>query len=215
MTTEAVPSSPSQARPSSVAEFVRAALESIRSDAEFVSVTVPSPVAPLETLLDARPAEEAILWEPAEGPAFAAVGAVETLVGYGVPRSEQIRRAADSLWSKIQNVTTGDDGIPGPRCFGGLSFQPGWATKEPWLDFGDARFILPRLRYARAGERAWLSVVARREEATSEAGRRAVSAEVDGVLSALLSAVLAGPRRASRSSPQVIDSERNVGSRLP
>jgi isochorismate synthase len=205
MTTQAVPSSPFSSRPSSVVDLVRGALESMREDAAFVVVSVPAPLAPLETLLDTSPTEEAILWEPAEGPSFAALGAVETLVGSGTPRSEQIRRAADALWSKLQTVNGGDDAVPAARFFGGFSFQAGGAAAEPWLDFGDARFVLPRLCYARVGERAWLSLAARKEEATSDVRRRSLIALVEGALAALRTASLVGERRPHRASPRVTD----------
>src|SRR5205085_2855899 len=139
MTTQAVPSSPSSVRPPSITDFVRATLESMREDADFLVVSVPAPVAPLETLLDTHGTEESVLWEPAEGAAFAAVGAVEMLVGSGTPRSDQIRVAAQALFSKLEVVNGGDggecgeDAAPAPRCFGGFSFQAGAATQEPWL----------------------------------------------------------------------------------
>jgi isochorismate synthase len=204
MTTQAVPGFP-VSKPSSVADFVRDALESIRDDAAVVVVSVPAPLAPLETLLDANPSEDAILWAPAEGPCFAAVGVVETLVGSGVPRSEQIRRAADELWAKLQTVHGGDDPVPAPRCFGGLSFQPGGAVSEPWLDFGDARFVLPRLRYAIVGDRAWLSLAARKEEAVSDVRRRHLIALVEGALVALRGASLVPGRLSNNASPTVTD----------
>ena len=67
MTTQAVPSSSSSARPPSLTDFLRGALEAMRDDEEWIVVSVPAPLAPLETLLDTAASEESVLWEPAEG----------------------------------------------------------------------------------------------------------------------------------------------------
>jgi menaquinone-specific isochorismate synthase len=176
----------------------------MRHDAGIIAVSVPAPLSPLEVLFDTAPGDDAILWEPAEGAAFAAVGAVATLVGSGTSRIEQIRTAAESLFSRLRTVGAGAGAAPAPRCFGGLSFQPGWAAAEPWADFGDARFVLPRLSYSRAGDRAFLTLAARGDEAASEGHRRTLVGMVESALSTLRAAA-SGGRHPSRSAPRVVE----------
>jgi isochorismate synthase len=188
----------------SLGDFVRAALETFRDGTDVLVVSVPAPLAPLEALLEANPLEDALLFEPQEGPAFAAVGALVSLTGRGDGRVEQIRRSAEDLFSKLDHVSAADDGVPAPRCFGGLSFQPGGASAPPWTDFGDARFILPRIRYARTAERAWLSLAATREEASTDARRRHLVGSVEGAL-AVLRAAAHGERNPNRPPPRVLE----------
>jgi isochorismate synthase len=75
----------------------------------------------------------------------------------------------------------------------------------PWTTFGDARFVFPRLCYARQGERAWLTVAAQPDEIATEAGRRAVVAQASTLLAAL-HAASRGSQPAVRPSPRhVVD----------
>lgn len=172
----------------SPAEFLRTALETVTEPGAIAIVTVPAPLAPLETLMEFAPDEDALLWQPAEGPSFSAFGAVAALPGAGPERTEHVRRRAEALWPRLTSFVQGDAAPPAPRCFGGFAFRPGWAAAEPWTAFGDARFFLPRFRYARLGELAWLSVAVRGDEAMTEAARDGLVTAVEALLAALLAA---------------------------
>ncbi|HEX4338144.1 MAG TPA: isochorismate synthase [Polyangiaceae bacterium] len=205
MTTSAV-SVTLQEPPLDPVEFIRAALEANKArSAGTVVVTVPAPSVALETVLDAAAEESAVLWSPPEGPGFVALGSVETFVGTGVLRTEQIRSRAEAFFARLEHVRSTED-APSLRCFGGLSFQPGAASAEPWTEFGDARFVFPRFRYCRQGDRGFLSVAARADETASEPSRRALVAAASGLLDAL--------HRASRVVPTAVRPEaRRVVSR--
>jgi isochorismate synthase len=199
MTTSAV-SAPFHEPPQEPLDFVRAALESARVRGAVSVVSLPAPFAPLETILDAAPDEGGVLWSPPEGPSFAAIGAAATLAAAGAGRGEQIRGLAEALFSRVEHSTFGDHAPPSVRCFGGLSFQPGSATHEPWSAFGDARFVLPRFCYARRGDRAWLSIAAPPEESATEAMRRTLVATASTILRALETASRA-PATSQSSRP--------------
>jgi menaquinone-specific isochorismate synthase len=202
MTTQAL-SAATMAKLPGPGPFVHAALEAIRDRHALAWVTVPAPLAPLEALLEAGPGEDALLWQPSEGPSFSAIGAVETLTGAGATRTAQIRNGAESIWPRLSTATLGD-APPAPRFFGGFSFQPGWAAAEPWARFGDARFVLPRFRYARDGDRAWLSVAARADEAASETRRRSLVGTLEGLLAALRTASTRTPSLATPARARVV-----------
>jgi isochorismate synthase len=56
---------------------------------------------------------------------------------------------------------------PSPmRALGGFAFLPGHAGHTPWLEFGDARFLIPRFRYRVADGAACLTLWLRRDERT-------------------------------------------------
>ena len=88
-------SAPPSAKLPHVAEVLRAAFQTIVDPRAIAVVTVPAPLAPLEALLEAAPAEDALVWHPAEGPSFAAVGAIATLRGEGPDRVAEISRCGE------------------------------------------------------------------------------------------------------------------------
>jgi menaquinone-specific isochorismate synthase len=189
-------------KPSHVGEFVRAALGQLADADSIAVVSVPAPVVPVETLLEAAPHEDAILWDPPHGPAFAALGAVETLRGEGASRIAQIRDRAQALSSNIRVLGGMGDGAPEPRFFGGFAFQPGAARAEPWSHFGEACFVLPRVRYARHGDRAWLTVAARGAELRSD-GLHGLVSTTEALWSSLRGAATRPPMSRRSAAPRV------------
>jgi len=177
--------------------FLGAALESRRAPDAIVAASFPAPFAPLDAVLTACPNDDAFLWDPREGMAFAAAGVGASLEATGLRRMQHVKDRATELWSRVE-VSAIDAEAPRPRCFGGFSFQAGQLRVEPWFDFGDARFVLPRWSYARQKDRAFLSVVAGPGDLGTEAGRRALLADTERLLSALESAARSPVRRRAK-----------------
>ncbi|RMH38955.1 MAG: isochorismate synthase [Deltaproteobacteria bacterium] len=146
--------------PSDAAAFIARALD--RAAGALVHVTVPAPVAPPEALLAIAPAEPAVLWAPPDGPAFAGVGIAAEL------DATASRADAAALWRRVATIAL-SDAPPRPRMFGGMAFAPGAARRGAWAPFGDGRFVLPRWRYAVAGDRAWLTLAGVRPGADAPA----------------------------------------------
>lgn len=134
-----------------------------RMPAIFV-VTVPAPVVPAETMLAASNEPTALLWAPSTGPTLSGAGQTEVVVGAGPTRFEQVRRAVESIFSRVELSAT-PAGAPDPWCFGGFSFVAGGAQTPPWHGFGDARFVLPRFTYYRDGGDAFFTVALRGDDA--------------------------------------------------
>jgi menaquinone-specific isochorismate synthase len=176
----------------------RPALESLLSavarsaaPAALCVVDVEAPVVTVERLWAELPERgPTLLWAPPEGPRFVGFGEARSIAACGAKRYWEIERAGRELFATIAHA--GD--APPPRLFGGFAFHPGSARGAPWTDFGDARFSLPRVRYATDGARAWLSVAANRDEIE----RGTLDAAVADVRAALTRA--AAPRDVERAS---------------
>lgn len=123
-------------------------------------ITVPAPCAPVDTLplaFGETPAYS-VLWDPPTGPSFAGVGCAVDITATGQGRITQIAERAEAVWARLEHTCMpGSDPVT-PRFFGGFAFTEGAAAREPWMNYGDARFILPRWLYTRDGDRARLSL---------------------------------------------------------
>jgi menaquinone-specific isochorismate synthase len=170
--------------PSRAGAFVRAELERRKGVEEMVALGVPAPVGPLEAVLAARPNDDAFLWDPREGSGFAAIGVAESIEATGTRRMQHVKDRALALLPRVLVAALGI-AEPKPRYFGGFSFQAGQLRVEPWHDFGDARFVLPRFTYARDGAQASLTVVARPDDLASESRRSALASTTEELLHAL------------------------------
>ena len=129
----------------------------------FVTVPVPAPAPPAWCLPDLR-----VWWAPRDGGEIAGLGVAAAIAPRGEGRLDELL-ARDTLHEPpdAQPFT--------PRLHGGIAFAPGAADEAPWQDFGDAWFVLPRAWYRRAGERAWLTLLAPgpRSHALEQAARAA------------------------------------------
>jgi isochorismate synthase len=199
-------------RSTRVAAFLDAALEGVRDPSSLLVASVPAPEAPLEALLELNPAEDAIVWAARGGPDFAALGAAVSLTASGPERIEELERAGSDLFARLTVVALGDP-APRPRCFGGFSFEPGAARFEPWTAFGDARFVLPRFTYAREGNRAFLSIAVRGEEALAESRRRALVAGAEAILATLGTAAHRKTEPRGVSGPRAVAGREEVSER--
>jgi isochorismate synthase len=175
------------APPDLVAEFVQGALAARRAEGTLIVVTVPAPTAPLEALFEYAPGEDAVLWDPPDGAGFAGIGAAVVVEGAGASRFEDVTARAATLWPLLELHTLGDEAPP-PRLFGGFAFNAGAAAAAPWEPFGDARFVLPRIRYARTAESAFVSLCVRAEQASTAEAQKRLVADVESVLQALRAA---------------------------
>jgi isochorismate synthase len=131
--------------------FLRQSLQRVLGDLTsapgLVVITVPAPIAPLETLACAG--EHAVLWDPPSGMHFAGIGRAVEITASGADRFAALVRAAEPLWPRLRCIDYPGVAPARPRLFGGFAFAPGVAQTPLWGDFGDARFVLPTWLYAR------------------------------------------------------------------
>jgi isochorismate synthase len=152
------------------AGFLARALDELAaSAAPLRAITLPAPVAPLETIGGApllrwcSPAPEA------DGRAWSLAGSGEVarLEAAGEARFEEIRRGADDLFASIVEVrhpSLAGVALPSLRLHGGLAFRPEPSRPHPWTAFRDASFALPRVLYGASGDLAFVRFCFRADE---------------------------------------------------
>jgi menaquinone-specific isochorismate synthase len=126
-----------------------------------------SPPPARATLREAS--EPRLLWDaPGESTVIAGGVAAALDAAGGADRFDAIRSGAASLLDS-GDVHAGTEAAC-PRLFGGFAFHDDGCTREPWLDFPAARFVLPRVQVTYTADRGtWLTVNAVGEDATPAA----------------------------------------------
>ena len=130
------------------------------------AVQIRSP-PPRETLRAAS--HPRLLWD-APGESTVVGGGVAAALDApgGTDRFDAVRAGANSLLDS-GDVHAGTEAAC-PRLFGGFAFHDDGCTRDPWLDFPAARFVLPRVQVTYTDERGtWLTVNAVGEDATAAA----------------------------------------------
>ncbi|MEO7034852.1 MAG: isochorismate synthase [Polyangiaceae bacterium] len=130
----------------------------LNSSAPFVALTWPVPHVPSERLLAAENEGDAVLWAPPGEDEACGLGAAFTLRASGVDRFQSIQAQAQDVWQQL-DPSLADPLAPAPCFFGGFAFQAGQAQSPLWREFGDARFVLPRLTYLKTRDGAWLRLI--------------------------------------------------------
>ncbi len=147
--------------------FVETAVRDHLPKAASLFITLPAPLAAPEAILHAAGTDMGFLWAPSSGPTFSGSGCAHAIQLQGTGRPAALRQQAEVLFEGIRSVDYPPCQAPPPRLFGGLAFQPGSSREEPWQEFGDGGFILPRWLYTRRLNRATLSLTLMAEDGPS------------------------------------------------
>lgn len=150
-------------------EALQRRLEAARAETQggpddILLVRIDAPVAMPEAVLQHFPERDCVLWSPPEGTAFAGIDVASSISGSGARRFGQMKQAAAALWGKVRLSAAQRGAWDQPRLFGGFAFAPEGAQSDAWSGFGSARFVLPRITYARAAEQASLTLAVERRE---------------------------------------------------
>jgi menaquinone-specific isochorismate synthase len=175
-------------------------LSHVASCAPFVVLAWPVPRVPSERLLSAESSGDAVLWAPPGEDEACGLGAAFTLSARGPERFRSIQSQARNVWAELDMSAQGEL-VPAPRFFGGFAFQPGQAESAVWKDFGDARFVLPKLSYLKNAAGAWLRLIVRGNSWTKQQFLAELEAPLLCALHALFStnAIPAPAREISRT----------------
>jgi menaquinone-specific isochorismate synthase len=157
--------------------MMQSALGAETTASDLAVFTIAAPLLAPEALLRALPHEDAVLWQPPQGPAWSGVGVAHVIEAAGPQRFNDVTEQARALWSRLRREA-GATAASAPRLFGGFAFKTGGASAPPWSEFGDARFVLPKVTYARDAREASLSLVATGHELSTVQGRQRVAAEL-------------------------------------
>ncbi len=192
----AFPSAPSAAPTPTLEQLLEGALQRADAGSKILGVSVPAPLVTAESVV-AGATDDALVLAPPAGFESAGIGLCAAITGAGPERFAQVERKAQALFASLSVY----GGAPSPRLFGGFAFQSGRAESALWSGFGEARFVLPRLLYARDAGKATLSIYARREELEAPAARRALALEAERLLSHLREQAATPPSSESGSWP--------------
>jgi isochorismate synthase len=147
-----------------VAFLGRALRERLPDARSLVSVTLPAPFEAAEKFLRVVPREMGFLWKSPRYVQLAGGGCAAKIAAVGPRRFDQLRAEASALWKRL--VVRSFPGIEpvAPVLFGGAAFAPDVPEIEPWEEFGEDAFSLPRFGYRRTSGRCFLTVAATADE---------------------------------------------------
>ena len=105
-----------------------------------------------ERLWAALPGATQCVWSGAGEEECIGLGDAARFTASGPGRMQEIRREGAAY------LASGyvPEGVQRARLFGGFAFAPNGGDVEPWGEFGDACFLMPRWLYRSDGKRAWL-----------------------------------------------------------
>lgn len=179
--------------------------------APLVSLSFEAPVVSPDALLRQRGAAPSLLWSPPGAVAFSGFGSASSVTAEGAGRFQRCARLGAEALAQVREVlcsaagTNGGALPPSARLFGGFSFQtsaPGKLSQSPpWESFGEARFMLPRVRYASSGDHAWLTLTLGPDERDAPA----ISEEITTLLASLRAQANPAPARSGRAEARSDD----------
>ncbi len=173
--------------PSELLARIEHSLDHVADDGRWAALTWSVPRVPSERLLAADSDGDALLWAPPGEGEVCALGAAFALTASGATRFQSIQQQALEVWPLL-DLSASDRAAPPPRFFGGFAFRPGQAQSDLWQNFGDARFVLPRLAYLKSPEGAWLRLIARSADLSNSAFRAELSQQFMRAVRALFTA---------------------------
>jgi menaquinone-specific isochorismate synthase len=145
----------------------RRLLDAARSQGQpgdLVLLRVPAPLVVPEALLQRFSDRDCVLWSPPEGPQFAGIDVAASISARGPQRFAEVRRRSGELWRRLRSGPTERGALESARLFGGFAFSDDGAEEGGWASFGAARFVLPRISYARQRQQACLTLAIERSE---------------------------------------------------
>jgi menaquinone-specific isochorismate synthase len=148
-------------------EFLRDALSTPLEPAHhLLSITLPAPTEAAEKFLRLVPRENGFLWRSPSGEQFAGGGIAGGVTVGGPDRFLRLSALVPEFFSRVARVSF-DGNPPPPVLVGGAAFAPGVAAVEPWEEFTEDAFVLPRLGYRRLRGSASITLTVRRDELCS------------------------------------------------
>jgi len=132
----------------------------------FLSVTLPAPMEAPEKFLRLVPRKSGFLWRAMGRQQFAGGGIAGEVKVQGADRFAKLSRTVPEFFSHI--ATFAFEGQPPPPVLvGGAAFAPGVPSVEPWEEFVEDAFVLPRWGFRRHGGSASITLSVHRDELAS------------------------------------------------
>lgn len=188
--------------------WVEERLAKVAGRAQTLHLTLPAQTVEPEGLLTALSqtqdvASHGMFWQAPGEPARVGLGAAHVLRTAGNDRFTRLKSAAAEVWDRLRQ-----DHHPAcepmvPRLYGGFAFAVGTADREPWEEFGDCAFTLPRWTYRVNGGGGRLALTVRGEELADAASHGALLEELSTLIS-----YLGRARPVLEAAPVVLSIER-------
>ncbi len=160
-----------------IESFLLPRLEAAAGRPNHVWIALPAPVGPVERLLEVSNRDHGAVWDPPHDTSFSGVGVAWKAQLKGANRFHDLRKEAGQVLRNLHVESHSNALAFEPRVVGGFAFEVGAADEDPWRDFGDGCFTLPRFVYGSDGVSAMLAVVVRGDEISSPAQRASLIAE--------------------------------------
>lgn len=145
-------------------DFLRDALSTrLEASKDFLSITLPGPREAAEKFLRLVPRQHGFLWRSPAGEQFAGGGAAGQVTVGGADRFAKLSEAVPEFFARVAAVSFMGP-APAPVLVGGAAFAPGVPAIEPWEEFVEDAFVLPRWGYRRLRNAASITLTVRREE---------------------------------------------------
>lgn len=135
---------------------------------DFLSVTIPAPLEAAEKFLRLVPRDSGFLWRSPSGEQFAGGGNACEVTVHGSDRFAQLSQAVPALFARIHGVAF-EGSAPPSILIGGAAFAPGVPAVEPWEEFTEDSFVIPRWGYRRRGGHASITLTVGREDLGADA----------------------------------------------
>jgi isochorismate synthase len=151
--------------PSNTIALLRDALAApLPSFMAFRAITLPAPREAAEKFLRLVPREGGFLWRTLGRDQLAGGGIAGQVTVGGPDRFAKLSREVPELFARIEAVSIDDAPLLPPVLVGGAAFAPSVPAFEPWEEFADDAFVLPRWGYRRHRGVATITLTVTREE---------------------------------------------------
>ncbi len=144
--------------------FLRRALSTpLAPSIELLSITLPAPVEAAEKFLRLVSRENGFLWRSPSGEQFAGGGAAGQVTVGGHDRFARLGKEVPAFFSRVAACAFSGP-TPPPVLIGGAAFAPDVPPIEPWEEFTEDAFMLPRWGYRRLRNAASITLTVPRDE---------------------------------------------------
>ncbi len=147
-----------------IESFLAPRLEAAAKRPTHTWLAIPAPVGPVERLLEISSLDHGAVWDPPHDVSFSGVGTAWKAQLRGESRFHDLRTEAGRMLGELHAESHPAALAFEPRVVGGFAFDVGAADEDPWRDFGDGCFTLPRFVYGSDGISAMLALTVHGKE---------------------------------------------------
>ena len=166
--------------------FVRDALrEPLPAGQDTLAIVLPAPFEAPEKFLRLVPRDMGFLWRSPHHVQLAGGGCARKIHASGHDRFASLRDQAKTFWARLALRCPPGMKPLAPVLFGGAAFGPHVPPVEPWEEFTEDAFTLPRFGYRRGADAAYVTLSVTREELSTAGAAERIERELATLMNAL------------------------------